>query len=113
MKTTTMIVSDSTAEDTSSGGDVKRAPLSRQLADTAAESLAKASSDLVHLYKRVSLDHEALSEEERSDLLRRLAAAAGNAQSVLRPVAPAAVSVTDISQRGGHRESPVSPSHRR
>ena len=35
-----------------------RAPLNLQLADLTAVALARASSDLVQLYKRISLDHD-------------------------------------------------------
>ncbi len=108
MKTTTMILSGgdmvhssppsnyASMENSSQVLDVVRAPLNRDLVDATAETLKRASADLVQLYKRISLDHE-LEEGERVGLLRALATAAGQAQSTLRPVVPAGVSVTDIS----------------
>lgn len=98
-----------------------------QLAESTAANLQRASADLVQLYKRISLDHD-LEEADRTEFLRGLAAAAGQAAAALRPVVPAAVTVTDIggngvtsttssasSPPGGgpSGNQPVSPRHRR
>ncbi len=123
MKTTTMILSGGDMVNATPSAmvaqlDVVRAPLDRSLADSTAHTLRRAAADLVQLYKRISLDHE-LEEGERTGLLRSLASAAGSAQSTLRPVVPAAVSVTDIGAGAGANgeqsapQTSVSPSHGR
>merc|ERR1719189_1721023 len=86
MKTTTMIVTSSTDNDT----NVVKAPLNWQLVDQTINQLQKASDDLVQLYKRISLDYD-MEDSDRAKMLQKLAFMAGVSQQTLKPVNPTAV----------------------